>query len=96
MKSGQYKKDSNTTKSDQYWDDSIIIMMIIIMIIIVIIIIIITNFIETCLQNTIGIIIKRTDGLFNRLANNFVLLNQAHTVAWLIWKKIYKIGRRTI
>ena len=42
------------------------------------------HFIETRLQNTIGTVIKNTDGLVNRLASNLVILNQAYRVAWLI------------
>ena len=44
-------------------------------------------FSETRLQNTIGTVIKNTDGLFNRLASNLVILNQAHSLTWLIGQK---------
>ena len=42
------------------------------------------NFIETRFQNTIGTVIRKTDGLVNRLASNLVISNQPHRVAWLI------------
>ena len=42
------------------------------------------HFVETRLQNTIGAVIKKIDGLVNRLASNLVISNQAHRVAWLI------------
>ena len=42
------------------------------------------HFIETRLQDRIGTVIKKTDGLVNRLASNLVISNQAHRVAWLI------------
>ena len=44
----------------------------------------IIHFIETRLQNRIGIIIKMQMAWFNRLASNLVILNQAHRGAFLI------------